>query len=376
MVISNTYYTILYYGNQFRLTQSGNTSLYPYKADSGPGECHLCDHYGVDKLSYTVIVEKDLYIINRTTNCQLIPQNFNYFTRTTYAMNQVQSLFLNPLKPYLLPITTNLPTPLADSLTSLLGRQCYDVIFHNLDITRHPECASLAISKALGIAIVAAAAFVKVPQILKLVRAQSAASVSFGSYALETVSFLITLAYNVRSGWPFGTYGETALILVQDVVISALVLHFTGRDQIAGAFVAGVLAVGYALLGPQELVNIKTMGYLQAVAGVLGIASKVPQILTNYDQGSTGQLSAFAVFNYLLGSLMRIFTTMREVDDRTILYGFVAGFALNAVLAGQMVYYWNAHGTAGHGGEISEKVPPAVGQSSAVDRGDVARKRA
>jgi mannose-P-dolichol utilization defect 1 len=43
------------------------------------------------------------------------------------------------------------------------------------------------------------------------------------------------------------------------------------------------------------------------------------------------------VFNYLFGSLTRIFTTIQEVDDPVILYGFVAGFLLNAVLAFQMV---------------------------------------
>lgn len=47
------------------------------------------------------------------------------------------------------------------------------------------------------------------------------------------------------------------------------------------------------------------------------------------------------MFNYLAGSLSRIFTTLQEVDDKLILYGFVAGFVLNAVLAAQMVYYWN-----------------------------------
>jgi mannose-P-dolichol utilization defect protein 1 len=48
------------------------------------------------------------------------------------------------------------------------------------------------------------------------------------------------------------------------------------------------------------------------------------------------------VVNYLLGSLSRIFTTLQEVDDPLILYGFIAGFALNAVLFAQMMYYWNA----------------------------------
>lgn len=48
------------------------------------------------------------------------------------------------------------------------------------------------------------------------------------------------------------------------------------------------------------------------------------------------------MFNFLIGSATRIFTTLQEVDDPLILYGFIAGFLLNAVLAAQMVYYWNA----------------------------------
>jgi mannose-P-dolichol utilization defect protein 1 len=48
------------------------------------------------------------------------------------------------------------------------------------------------------------------------------------------------------------------------------------------------------------------------------------------------------VLNYLLGSLARVYTTLQEVNDPLILYGFVAGFVLNAVLALQVLYYWNA----------------------------------
>jgi mannose-P-dolichol utilization defect protein 1 len=40
--------------------------------------------------------------------------------------------------------------------------------------------------------------------------------------------------------------------------------------------------------------------------------------------------------------LSRIFTTLQEVDDKLILYGFVSGFVLNAILALQMIFYWNA----------------------------------
>ncbi len=41
------------------------------------------------------------------------------------------------------------------------------------------------------------------------------------------------------------------------------------------------------------------------------------------------------------------------MDDPLILYGFIAGFVLNAVLAGQMVYYWNS---PTKGKRISNKV--------------------
>ena len=270
-------------------------------------------------------------------------------------MNQIQSLVLNPIKPYVLPITTNLPVSVNDAIISILGEPCHSALLLDLDVASHPECASLAVSKALGIAIITAASVVKVPQIIKLVRSKSAEGLSFSSYVLETASFLITLAYNVRQGNPFSTYGEVCFILVQDVLISVLILAYSGKLPQAGAFLAAVGSSLYALLGSDTLVNASQMTQFQAGAGALGVASKVPQILAVYNQGGTGQLSAFAVFNYLAGSLSRIFTTLQEVDDKLILYGFVAGFVLNAILASQMVYYWNSPTTAGHGKEVDPK---------------------
>lgn len=78
------------------------------------------------------------------------------------------------------------------------------------------------------------------------------------------------------------------------------------------------------------------------------------------------------MFNYLAGSLSRIFTTLQEVDDKLILYGFIAGFALNAVLATQMVYYWNAPAAkTSVKGKKAEKVPIAAssGTTTATPKG-------
>lgn len=266
---------------------------------------------------------------------------------------------MEALRSALQPITHNFPQPIRNIGLDLLGSHCYKTLILDIDLLSQPECVKLAFSKALGLGIVAASSIVKVPQLLKIVASGSGEGVSFLSYLLETGSFLITLAYNARQGNPFSTYGESALIAVQNVIIAALVLHYGGKDAAAAVFIAGLAAALYAMFS-QNVIDMNTMTMLQAGAGALGVASKLPQIFTIWQEGGTGQLSAFAVsgeifatacaqrltnywqvFNFLIGSATRIFTTLQEVNDPLILYGFVAGFLLNAVLAVQMIYYWN-----------------------------------
>ncbi|KAF2402767.1 putative monosaccharide-P-dolichol utilization protein [Trichodelitschia bisporula] len=273
---------------------------------------------------------------------------------------------MDSLRSALQPVTANLPAPIRDIGVNLLGTQCYKNLILDIDPVAHPDCLKLAVSKALGIGIIGASSIVKVPQLLKLINSQSAAGVSFLSYLLETSAFLITLAYNARQGNPFSTYGESALIAAQNVAIASLVLHYSGKGAGAAAFVAGLGGAVYAMFS-ENIVDAKTLALLQAGAGVLGVASKLPQILTIWQQGGTGQLSAFAVFNYLAGSLSRIFTTLQEVNDPLILYGFIAGFTLNAVLAAQMVYYWNAPAAKQKAPAI--KIQGAKGEPVAVSSG-------
>lgn len=266
------------------------------------------------------------------------------------ALTNLQTYVVNPLRPYLAPITTNLPAPANKVLLELLGAPCHSAILLDLDIASHPECTTLFLSKAIGITVVAAAAFVKLPQILKLLTSQSSRGLSLSSLALETASFAITLAYNVRKEFPFSTYGETVFILLQNIVLGYLVIRFSPNYQFATAFPITVFALLVGLFSA-DIVPDSLLSTFQASAGVLSTVSKLPQIIAVYQQGGTGQLSAFAVFNYLLGSAMRILTSLREVDDNLILAQFVAGFTLNAVLAVQMAYYWNSGATAKHGEE-------------------------
>lgn len=197
------------------------------------------------------------------------------------------------LRSTLQPLTQNLPPPIVNIGVSLLGESCYKVLLHDIDLS-NSQCVKLGISKALGVAIITTASVVKVPQILKLLSSKSATGLSFLSYLLETTAYIISLAYNYRKGFAFSTYGETGLILVQNVVIAVLILNYSGQKGAAAAFVAW-LAVTATSLFKEDILDMETLGYLQAGAGVLGIASKLPAIATVWREGSTGQLSAFAV---------------------------------------------------------------------------------
>jgi mannose-P-dolichol utilization defect protein 1 len=227
---------------------------------------------------------------------------------------------MDALRTVVQPITHNLPAPIRDLGVSIIGDTCYKTLLLDVDL-ENTECLKYAISKGLGIGIIAASSIVKVPQILKLVQSQSAEGVSFLSYLLETSAYLITLAYNFRNGFPFSTYGETALILGQNVIISVLVLNYSGKASAAAVLVAA-LAGSAALLFGESLLDMQTMSYLQAGAGVLGVASKLPQILAIWQQGGTGQLSAFAVShsrNILFSLLLtRSFRSSTTLPDRCL----------------------------------------------------------
>jgi mannose-P-dolichol utilization defect protein 1 len=186
---------------------------------------------------------------------------------------------MESLRSALQPLTHNLPVPVTDFGRNLIGPYCYKTLVLDIDPFTAPDCVKLAVSKGLGIAIVGASSIVKIPQLIKLINSGSAEGISFTSYFLESSAYLISLVYNIRHGFPFSTYGETALILAQNVVISCYVLSYTRRASWVTLWVAGLMLAG-AWMWRKDLVPVKTMAWLQAFSGVLGVASKVPQIVT------------------------------------------------------------------------------------------------
>ncbi|KAI8889368.1 mannose-P-dolichol utilization defect 1 protein [Backusella circina FSU 941] len=236
-----------------------------------------------------------------------------------------------------------LPSFIRDPAVAVIGEKCYGSLIEDLNLG-DVDCIKYSMSKAIGIAMILGGSIVKIPQILTIVRNQSAEGLSLVSYVLETLSYSITTSYNLRQHNPFSTFGEIMLILIQNVIITMLIFYFSGKQGMMAVSLVGVATVLYCL-NNSAIVPPVLMNSLFAATIPLNMASKVPQIYTNFKNKSTGQLSTFACVNYFAGSLARVFTTMAELDDPIMLFGGLLATTLNAVLLLQVIIYWGAKGT-------------------------------
>ncbi|XP_061445524.1 mannose-P-dolichol utilization defect 1 protein isoform X1 [Rhineura floridana] len=220
----------------------------------------------------------------------------------------------------------------------ILPEHCYDELFLSFNFL-HIPCLKILISKGLGFGIVAGSLMVKLPQIIKILRAKSAEGLSFHSILLELLAITGTMAYSISKTFPFSAWGEALFLMIQTVAIGFLVQYFGGHTGRGVSFLVayfGVLALLLSSLTPAGVVTALQASNMPAV-----VISRLLQAATNYRNGHTGQLSAVTVFLLFAGSLARIFTSIQETGDPLMALTYVVSSACNGVITGQLVYYWN-----------------------------------
>ncbi|KAI5759121.1 MPDU1 [Gulo gulo luscus] len=221
----------------------------------------------------------------------------------------------------------------------LLPEKCYDQIFVHWDLL-HVPCLKILLSKGLGLGIVAGSLLVKLPQVFKILRAKSAEGLSLQSVMLELVALTGTMVYSITNNFPFSSWGEALFLMLQTVTICFLVLHYRGQTVQGVTFLATYALVLLLLLSPLTPLALITL--LQASNMPAVVVGRLLQAATNYRNGHTGQLSAVTVFLLFAGSLARIFTSIQETGDLLMAGTFVVSSLCNGLIAGQLLFYWNA----------------------------------
>ncbi|ETV70355.1 hypothetical protein, variant 2 [Aphanomyces astaci] len=185
--------------------------------------------------------------------------------------------------------------------------QCFDAYFTRFDFLQ-VECGKAVVSKLLGYLIIVGSFILKLPQILKIVAAGNVAGLNPSSFYLEVITFQASVVYNVLRGYPISSWGESAVILIQNVILVLLLWYYSGAAK--STQLVGVVA--FVALGAGMFYLPSEFDWVLPSAGIpLSVMARIPQILSNFKQGHTGQLAFLTLFLNFGGSAARLFTTLQ-----------------------------------------------------------------
>ena len=234
--------------------------------------------------------------------------------------------------------------------------ECFDVFLTNgllagsLDIFDIP-CIKLTISKALGYGILVFSGLLKAPQIYNILKNKDATGISASAFYFDVAGYTVSPVYGFKKGFPISTYGETFIILVENLVLVLLLWRYAKGDDAASTNFKIVVTAFYACCWaalfnlPDELLYILPM-----IGSSMVLYSRLPQIYLNFSNGHTGQLAIVTWLLNVIGVIARVFTTATELNDPIQLASHSVAMLLNLTVVAQILMYREATTAALAGG--------------------------
>ncbi len=217
-----------------------------------------------------------------------------------------------------------------------------------------PGSAASVAAIAIGWLVIAGSVVRSLPQILRIARRKSAEGLSLISVSTELGVYLVSVAYNLRFGYPFSTWGDTLMCLFQQAAVVGMVLRYRpGTPPAAGAATAAAVAVAAALLFGGAVGDGALRVMQASCAATLALGARLPQILMNWRRGNSGELSILSTGLSVAGNGARVFTTLALVGDPIILATNSTQFVLTSVLL------WQCLATVRQEREASTAATPA-----------------
>lgn len=181
---------------------------------------------------------------------------------------------------------------------------------------------------------------VKVPQITKILNNKSAEGLNVIAVFFDILAITFSLAYSYVKGFPFSAYGDTVFLALQTIIIACLIFHYGGSTLKAVLLFVAYVVFCFVLMS--GLTPLHVLWSIQAFNIPILLVGKSTQAITNYRNGSTGQLSAVTCTMLFFGSSARIFTSFQETGDAMMILTYAVSTAANALILGQLLWYWNA----------------------------------
>jgi len=221
----------------------------------------------------------------------------------------------------------------------LIPAECIEEYFVKYNFLSVP-CFKITLSKCLSYGIILGSLLVKLPQIIKIYTNKSGAGINLFSVMLDLLAITIYTSYSFVKGFAFSSWGDSAFLAVQTLLVGLLVLIYGNKTTHAIAFGALYGLMCYIFMG--GFTPVSFLWTLQGMNIPILLTGKLAQAWTNYKNGNTGQLSAATIIMLFAGSCARIFTSIQETGDSMIIITYLASTFANGVVLFQLLYYWNA----------------------------------
>ena len=200
-------------------------------------------------------------------------------------------------------------------------------------------CLILYTSKFIGYSMIIVSFFLKLPQILKILKAKSAKGISLATFYMDSLSYSLMSAYCMHKGQPISTYGEHISVLVQCIVLVVLYWKVEKVSYQYAACITFLFIVAWCLPLTSGVITEEFWSLVPLLYTVFSVTGKLAQIQENFTNKSTGNLSFFTNFVTFLGSASRVFTTLAELNDNVLLLSYVVGGVLKGVIVSQFFTY-------------------------------------
>lgn len=212
-------------------------------------------------------------------------------------------------------------------------------IFFVMDVDLSSLDVKALLSSVLGYGILLGAFGLKIPQIMNIINSGSVEGLSEMAFYTEVPLVTTNIVYNYLKANPFRSYGETCIILVQNLILVGLLWsHSKQKPSYVKMMTVLLVFVCVTLISlhiPQEFQYVLPLTNLPMM-----LMSKCPQIFENMKNKKTGQLSLVTNFLTLAGSLARVFTTIQDVGyDFALLSICLTNTVTSGILVLQIIIY-------------------------------------
>jgi len=178
----------------------------------------------------------------------------------------------------------------------------------------------------------------KLPQIRAVVSSGSAKGLSLQSVMVELLGYTIVLGYNVVQGYPLASFMEYMFLVVQDILLLIVILHYVGiLDTMKLGLIGLYIAMFYGFT--QGIPHANVLPFLMKFATPCMASSKILQLKAIWGSRSSQTVSVATWSIAFYTCVSRITTNLLLTGDVPLLINYAIGLVLNSLVIGSALYF-------------------------------------